>query len=118
MEMLTATHLLLEQPEAPMAIFIAVDPQLIISAIVNSGGVANKVPLRAENIVCDRCSRSISALLENPLVELMIGAFLFRSGCPALAIKTEICHTMTTCFKQVSLECRSGKLGYLELHSR
>eukprot|EP00752_Nemacystus_decipiens_P005720 g5177.t1 len=43
MEMLTATHLLLEQPEAPMAIFVAVDPQLIISAIVNSGGVANKM---------------------------------------------------------------------------
>lgn len=44
MEMLTATHLLLQQPNAPMVVFIAVDPQLIISAIVNaSQGIENKV---------------------------------------------------------------------------
>lgn len=36
MEMLKATHLLLEQPKAPMAVFLAVDPQLIVSAIAES----------------------------------------------------------------------------------
>ncbi|CAM9294455.1 unnamed protein product, partial [Hapterophycus canaliculatus] len=36
MEMLKATHLLLEQPRAPMAVFLAVDPQLITSAITAS----------------------------------------------------------------------------------
>ncbi|CAM9903199.1 unnamed protein product [Ectocarpus fasciculatus] len=42
MEMLRATHLLLEQPKAPMAVFLAVDPQLIISAISESlEGVSN-----------------------------------------------------------------------------
>lgn len=48
LEMLTATHLLLEQHEAPMVIFLAVDPQLIASAIVESGGVENKVALHGE----------------------------------------------------------------------
>lgn len=44
MEMLKATHLLLEQPNAPMAVFLAVDPQLIISAIAGSlEGVPNTV---------------------------------------------------------------------------
>ncbi|CAM9719927.1 unnamed protein product, partial [Ectocarpus fasciculatus] len=42
MEMLKATHLLLEQREAPMAVFLAVDPQLIVSAITESlEGVQN-----------------------------------------------------------------------------
>eukprot|EP00752_Nemacystus_decipiens_P001624 g1581.t1 len=42
MEMLKATHLLLEHPKAPMAVFLAVDPQLIISAISESlDGVPN-----------------------------------------------------------------------------
>ncbi|CAM9963362.1 unnamed protein product, partial [Ectocarpus sp. 4 AP-2014] len=42
MEMLRATHLLLEQPKAPMAVFLAVDPQLIVSAISESlEGVSN-----------------------------------------------------------------------------
>ena len=36
MEMLKATHLLLEQQDAPMAVFLAVDPQLIVSAIAES----------------------------------------------------------------------------------
>lgn len=44
MEMLKATHLLLEAPKAPMVVFLAVDPQLIISAIANSlDGVPNTV---------------------------------------------------------------------------
>lgn len=44
MEMLKATHLLLEHPEAPMVVFLAVDPQLIISAIADSlDGVTNTV---------------------------------------------------------------------------
>lgn len=44
MEMLKATHLLLEQPKAPMAVFLAVDPQLIVSAITESlEGVQNTV---------------------------------------------------------------------------
>lgn len=43
-EMLKATHLLLEQPEAPMAVFLAVDPDLIISGISESvDGVSNAV---------------------------------------------------------------------------
>eukprot|EP00752_Nemacystus_decipiens_P017199 g15408.t1 len=37
MQMLTATHLLLQQQEAPMVVFLAVDPQLIISAILDTG---------------------------------------------------------------------------------
>lgn len=44
MEMLKATHLLLEQPKAPMVVFLAVDPQLIISAISKSlDGLSNTV---------------------------------------------------------------------------
>ena len=44
MEMLKAIHLLLEQPNAPMVVFLAVDPQLIISAIAESfEGVPNTV---------------------------------------------------------------------------
>lgn len=44
MEMLKATHLLLEQPRAPMAVFLAVDPQLITSAITASlEGLPNTV---------------------------------------------------------------------------
>lgn len=44
MEMLKATHLLLEQPTAPMVVFLAVDPQLVISAIAESfEGVPNTV---------------------------------------------------------------------------
>lgn len=44
MEMLKATHLLLEQPNAPMVVFLAVDPQLVISAIAESfEGVPNTV---------------------------------------------------------------------------
>lgn len=38
MGMLRATHLLLEQPKAPMAVFLAVDPQVIVSAIAQSLG--------------------------------------------------------------------------------
>lgn len=46
MEMLKATHLLLEQPKAPLVVFLAVDPQLIISAIAESlEGVPNTVSL-------------------------------------------------------------------------
>lgn len=44
MEMLKATHLLLEHPQAPMAVFLAVDPQLIVSAIAEYlEGVPNTV---------------------------------------------------------------------------
>lgn len=44
MEMLKATHLLLEHPKAPMVVFLAVDPQLIVSAIAKSlDGVSNTV---------------------------------------------------------------------------
>ncbi|CAM9290709.1 unnamed protein product [Scytosiphon promiscuus] len=44
MEMLKATHLLLEQPRAPMAVFLAVDPQLVTSAITASlEGLPNTV---------------------------------------------------------------------------
>lgn len=43
MEMLKATHLLLEHPTAPMAVFLAVDPELIISAIAESLGKQNPV---------------------------------------------------------------------------
>lgn len=47
MEMLKATHLLLEQPKAPVAVFLAVDPQLIVSAITESlEGVPNTVRAR------------------------------------------------------------------------
>ncbi|CAN0136681.1 unnamed protein product [Scytosiphon promiscuus] len=35
MQMLQATHLLLEQPNAPMAVFLALDPRLIIAAIAD-----------------------------------------------------------------------------------
>lgn len=49
MEMLKATHLLLEHPDAPMAVFLAVDPQLIISAIADSlDGVTNTVNICVE----------------------------------------------------------------------
>lgn len=44
MEMLKATHLLLEQPNAPMIVFLAVDPQLIVAAIAESfEGVSSTV---------------------------------------------------------------------------
>lgn len=51
MEMLKATHLLLEHPKAPMAVFLAVDPQLIISAIAESlDGVTNSVTCYCANL--------------------------------------------------------------------
>lgn len=33
LQMLQATHLLLQQPEAQMVVFLAVDPRIIVSAI-------------------------------------------------------------------------------------
>ncbi|CAM9839363.1 unnamed protein product [Scytosiphon promiscuus] len=47
-EMLKATHLLLEQPRAPMAVFLAVDPQLVTSAIAASlEGLPNTSQVKA-----------------------------------------------------------------------
>lgn len=33
MQMLEATHLLLEQPKAPMVVFLAVDPRIVLAAV-------------------------------------------------------------------------------------
>lgn len=49
MEMLAAIHLLLQQPDAPMAVFLAVDPQLIISAILKTKGAETKVWLQRKS---------------------------------------------------------------------
>lgn len=68
MEMLKATHLLLEQPRAPMAVFLAVDPQLVTSAITASlEGLPNTViplfPFGGTHgpIACGAVRRSITA---------------------------------------------------------
>lgn len=57
MEMLKATHLLLEHPQAPMVVFLAVDPQLIVAAIAESlDGVPNTVRMSPPSCSGISCS--------------------------------------------------------------
>lgn len=125
MEMLTATHLLLEQRDAPMAIFLAVDPQLITSAIVGSGAVENKVALQGESLRVRVCVlQKLTCVVTTPFTYNISWVRLF-SSTPTLITQVSRRRYATLRAKLfskvkhgVSGMRQTAQLGYLEMNNR